>query len=79
MLGLGCCTGFSLVVASGSHSLLIAVASLCGAQPLGCTGFRSCGTWAQELQLLGFGEQAQWLWYTGSVAPRPVGSSLARD
>ena len=29
------------------HSLLIAVASPCGAQALGHTGFSSCSTWAQ--------------------------------
>ena len=35
--------------------------------------------WAPELQLLDPGAQAQWLRYTGSAAPRPVGSSQVRD
>ena len=44
VLGLCCCTGFTLAAVLG---LLTAVASLPnGTQALGC-GFRSCGTWAQ--------------------------------
>ena len=65
VLGLHCCTGFSLVVASGGHSP-VAVSgfssrgfSCCDAQALGHTGFRSCCTWAQKSQLQGPGAQAQ--------------------
>ena len=53
VLGLRCCTGFSLLAASGGYSLvamrslLIAVASLV-AEVLGCLGFSSCGSWALE-------------------------------
>ena len=52
VLGLRCCMGFSLVLESRGYSLvavnalLIAVASQCGAQAPGCTGFRSRSTWA---------------------------------
>jgi len=52
VLGLLCCTGFSLVVASGGYSLavvcrlLVAVTFRCGARALGCMGFSSCSTWA---------------------------------
>ena len=35
--------------------------SCCGAQALGHVGFRSCGAWAQELQLLGSVVMAHWL------------------
>ena len=62
----------SLVVESRGHSLVVArgfltaVASCC-VQALGLEGFSRCGMWAQQL------------WYTGSVAPRHVGSSQTRD
>lgn len=56
LLGLPCCTGFSLVAASRACSLVavcglpIAVASLVvEAQTLGHSGFSSCRTWAQKL------------------------------
>ena len=53
VLGLRCCTGISLLAASGGYSLvamlrlLIAVASLV-AEVLGYLGFSSCGSWALE-------------------------------
>ena len=66
VLGLHCCTGFSLVVASRCYSLatvrmlLIEMASLLMEHRLlGCTGFSSCDTPAQLLRgmqdLLGSG------------------------
>ena len=39
-------------------------------------GFSSCGTWAQQLWLLGSRMQAQQLWRTGLVALRHVGIFL---
>ena len=45
---------------------------------LGCVGFGSCGTWAQQLQLPGSRAQVSWLWHTGLVALQYVGSSRAR-
>ena len=53
VLGLHCCTGISLLAASGGYSLvamlrlLIAVASLV-AEVLGYLGSSSCGSWALE-------------------------------
>ena len=47
----------------------------CGAQALGHSGFSSCGTWAQWLQLPGSRAQGQQLWCTGLVALWHVGSS----
>ena len=58
-LGLCCCIGFSLVMASGGYypvvvrGLLIAVASLLWSMGSRYRGFSSCGTWAQKLQFLG--------------------------
>ena len=43
-----------------------------------CTGFSSCGTWAQQLWLAGCRAQAQQLWHMGLVTPRHVGSSRTR-
>ena len=43
-----------------------------------CMGFSSCGTWAQQLQLLGSGAQAQQLWCMGLFALQHVGSSYIR-
>ena len=54
MLGLGCCRGFSLAVASGSYSGVGEQASHCGgfscfrAQTLGHS-LNGCGTWAELL------------------------------
>ena len=85
VLGLLCCTGFSLVVASGDCSpavvwgLLLGVASLV-LEPLGPVGFSSCcGARAQSLRFLGSRAQAQQLWHLGLVPPRRVGSSWIRD
>ena len=41
-------------------------------------GFSSCGTWAQQLWLVGSRAQAQQLWCTGLAAPWHVGSSQTR-
>ena len=41
-------------------------------------GFSSCGSWAQQLWLVGSRAQAQQLWCKGLVAPQHVGSSRAR-
>ena len=43
-----------------------------------CTGFSSCGTWAQQLRLVGSRAQSQQLWRTGLVAPWHVGSCIGR-
>ena len=43
-----------------------------------CTGFSSCGAWAQQLWLAGSRAQAQQLWRTGLVAPWHMGSSRTR-
>ena len=57
VLGLRCCTGFSLVVSSGAPSSSRgARASHChgllfGARAPGHAGLSSCGTWAQSLPL----------------------------
>ena len=54
VLGLHCCTGFSLVVASSGYSKCWYRAShcssfpCCGAQALRRTGFSSWGTWALD-------------------------------
>ena len=61
------CMGFSL-------SWLLLLQSM-GSR---CTGFSSCGTWAQQLWLTGSSAQAQQLWRTGLVAPWHVRSSQAR-
>ena len=53
--------------------------SYCKAQALGSTGFSSCDTWTQLLQLWGYRGQAQWLWPTAYVAPWHVVSSQIRD
>ena len=61
------------------HVLLIAVGSLLLNTGSRCTGFSSCGTWAQQLWFPGSRVQAQQLWRTGLVAPWQVGSSWIRD
>ena len=50
----------------------------CRAWALGCVGFSSCGSRAQQLWLAGSRAQAQQLWLMGLVAPRHVGSSRTR-
>ena len=69
VLSLHCCTGFSLVAASGGPSLvavrrlLIAVASPFSEHGLqGSTGFSSCGSWALEHKFSSCGPQALLLW-----------------
>ena len=53
VLGLHCCTGFSLVMASGGYSLLWCAGLsfqwllLFQSTALGCTAFSSCSMWAQ--------------------------------
>ena len=86
VLDLHCCASFSLVAASRGCSPVV-----CGAwgphlggfssaaRALRCTGFSSCGTWAQYLWLLGSRAQAQWLWLMGLVALRRVVSSCIGD
>ena len=65
VLGLRCCTGFSLLVASKSsclvepRELLIAVAPLVVSTGSRHSGFSSCGPWAQQLQLVGSRAQAR--------------------
>ena len=83
VLGLCCCTGFSVVAASVSSCSVQASHctgfSCCRAWAPGSLGFRSCGMWAQELQLPGSRAQAQKLWCTGLVALWHVGSSWPGD
>ena len=64
VLGHHCCTGFSLVVESGScslvlvHELFFAGASYCGALAQGHAGLSSCSSWALEHRLNSCGSQA---------------------
>ena len=51
----------------------------CRTQALGCTGFSTCGVWAQLLQLEGSRAQVQWLWHTGLAAPQHVESFWTKD
>ena len=60
LLGLECCMGFALVVASGGYSpvaghgfLIAAGFSCCRAWALGCSGFRTFGTGASLVVALG--------------------------
>ena len=75
---------FSVVVAGRGYTSLQQVGSHCGdfscfaAQALGHMGFISCGTWVQQLQLLGSRAEAQYC-DMGFVAPKHVGSSWIRD
>ena len=50
VLGLCCCTDFSLVVATGGCSLVAVVSHSggfsCGAWAFGCRDFSSCSMWA---------------------------------
>ena len=72
VLGLCCCSGFSLVVAAGGYTRA-AVSQLLLLQS---TGSRVLGL--QSLQLLNSRAQAQQLRRTGLVLPWPVGSSQTR-
>ena len=74
VLGLLCCTGFSLVVASGGYCLVevcVGFSSrwllLLQSRALGCVGF-------QRLLLPGSREQVQQLRHTGLVASGHMGS-----
>ena len=76
--------GLSLVAASGDYSLLrcagftlrwILLLWRMGSRH---ESFRSCGTRAQQLWLMGSRAQAQQLWLTGLVAPRHVVSPRTR-
>ena len=75
VLGLCCCSDFSLVLEWGVLSSCNAQAShwggfSCWAQSLDCSGFRSCGSRAPELNSL---------WCMGLVALWYVGCSQTRD
>ena len=76
--------GLSLVAASRGYSSLrcagFSLRSLLLLRSRGSrrTGFSSCGTWAQQLWLVGSRAQAQQLWRMGLVAPWHVGSSQTR-
>ena len=48
----------------------------CRAWALGHGGFSSRSMWAQKLRCVGSRTQAQWLWHTGLIAPRPVRSQF---
>ena len=62
VLGLPCCAGFSLVVASRAYSLVAVyrflTAEATGTWALGCKGFSSCGSWALEHRLNSCSTQA---------------------
>ena len=85
MLGLSCCSGFSLLVASGLLSSCGAWASHCGGFSCcrtwasGQVGFSNWDTWARYLGLPGSRAQARQLWCMGLVAPQHVGFSRIRD
>ena len=70
VLGLHCCVGFPLVVASGDYPLVASHYGgfSCGAWTLGHEGFSGCGTRAQESGFLGCRPEAQYLWHMGLVA-----------
>ena len=76
--------GLSLVVVSGGYSSFLCTGFsllwLLLLRSMGSrrAGFRSCGTWAQQLWLAGSRAQARQLWRTGFAAPRHVGSSGTR-
>lgn len=69
MLGVCCCTGFSLlsgrgaISSRGSQAAPCGGSSCCGAQALGRAGFSGCGS------------QAHQLWSAGLAGLRHVGSS----
>ena len=64
VLGLHCCTSFSLVVGSGGYSLVVVQALLTAVPSL-----------ARSSRVPGLRQ----LWCTGLAAPRHVGSSRTRD
>ena len=76
VLGLLCCTGFSLAAVRGATLCCGVRASLCGGVSCGraqTLGLQLRGL--QQLQLLGSRAQAQRLWCTGLAALQHVGSS----
>ena len=83
VLGLWCCTDFSLVVASRSCSPGVALGLPtsvgCRTQALRRSGVRSWGSQAQQLQLPGSGAPAQWLGCTGLAASCLFWSSWIRN
>ena len=58
--------------------LFLAVPFLLQSIGSSCVGFRSCGTWAQQLWLSGFRAQAQQMWHLGLVVLWHVGPSWIR-
>ena len=77
------CVGSSVAASGGYSSLRCAGFSLRWLLLLWSmgsryAGFSSCGTWAQQLWLVGSRAQAQQLWRTGLVAPQHVGSSRTK-
>ena len=86
MLGLHCCAGFSLAVATGvtlsgcsaraSHCCGF---SCCRAQAVGHVAFNSCSMWAHDMRLSVSTAPAQELRHTGLVAVWCVGSSQTWD
>ena len=87
VLGLHCCVGFSLVVASGGCSSLQCMAFLLWWFPLlwstgsgGLTGFIRCGSWAPEEGLSSWGAWA-WLhlsmWNLSGPRTEPMSPPLA--
>ena len=85
MLGLCCCTGFSLVAANRDYSLfsvsglLCSGFSCCRTWASGNSGFSSCSTGLSSLRFPGSRAQAQLLRHMDLVAPRLVGSSRIRE
>ena len=66
VLGLHCCTGFSLVLQSrrphsgcGAQASCCRGFSCCSAQALGHSGFSGCSAWTRQLQFPGSKAQAQ--------------------
>ena len=78
------CMGFSLVAVSRGYSSLqctgFSLQWLLLLRSMGSrhTGFSSCGTWAQQLWLVGSRAQAQYLRRMGLAASLHVGSSWTR-
>ena len=86
VLGLHCCTGSFLILASGDYSLVAferashcSGFSCCGARSLEHTGFNVVAYGLSSCNSPGSREEAQYLWHTGLVAPQHVGSSQTRD
>ena len=69
------CNGWGLFSSCGVQSCCRGF-SCCGAQALGYTGFRSCGAWAQPLQLPGSRVQA-WLLHSIQDPPGPRMESVS--